>query len=130
MIKKQNQLFASVPRRRRRGSVMLIGMLAAVAISTSVITLGYAHRRSLRRIESRRTVMLSGSETMGLHQRALAMLKNDPSFQGIMAPTTPSTSGAYVRVRSIGPGQASIEVFAYATAATPRILRVVDPNKL
>ncbi len=109
---------------------MLLCMLAAVVISTAVIALVQLHRRSRVKIESRRSVVKATSETDGLYQRVITVIRNDPTYGGTVTPATKSAAGCYAVVKPVAASQTDISIYAYATAKAPLLARQVDPTAL
>ena len=108
---------------------MLLCMLAAVIVSSSTIALVHLHRRSVLRMEARRSVIESTQETSGLYERVRALIRNNSSFSGNVTAVTGSQS-AYAEVTAVTPTQTNIRIYAYSSSTLPVIDVVVDPTQL
>ncbi len=106
---------------------MLLCMLAAVVIAGAVLGLAQSHRHSSEQIRSRRAVVEATQMAQSLHQRAIAVVRNNPSFSGQITPPLKSPLGSYATVKPISKTEVLISVFSYGNAATPCLQTTFDP---
>ena len=67
---------------RRQGSVLLLCTFAAVVLSLAGIAILHSHQRQIARVDALATSTKGRLAADGLLQRAIAQIRNNPTFDG------------------------------------------------
>ncbi len=115
--------------RRRRGSAMLVCMLAAGVIALSATAILRAQQRSALRTRAVVQTAADQQVTAGLAHCAIARLRTDPAFTGTVSD---ADFGNQVRatLTPATPPEVLISVWLHPTAVQPAYTVQVDPTKL
>ena len=116
--------------RRRRGSALLVCTLAAVVVSMAAIAIIRSGRQAVARVEALRASATARHVADGLTQRAIALLRADPTRSGDVADPNAPLPAARCQLLRLSPKATQIRVFLYAGSTIPAIDLVVDPSKL
>ncbi|MEM9585634.1 MAG: hypothetical protein AAGA03_00010 [Planctomycetota bacterium] len=104
--------------------------LAAAVLSMACIAIARGSRYQSQRITSLRTSTQARQVADGLAQRAIVLLRENPSLTGQVIDTNAGIDGAYANLQAISATQTDVQIFLYATSTQPAKTVSVDPTAL
>ena len=116
--------------RCRTGSMLLLGTLAAFVLSLGSLAIIKSHSRRIAMTNAETASAQSRLTSVGLLQRSVALLQNDPLYQGTVIDRGAAIAEAYAEVSSISPTSTRIDIFLYRRAPVPAATKTVDPTSL
>ena len=113
-------------RKRRKGSALLLCTLVTAVLSMSAIAILRSSQLAITRVESTRNSVAARHAADGFVQRAVSILKSNPTYTGKFAHKESGFPNAFCETASVGTTQVAIRVYLYDTAKVPVIERVID----
>lgn len=116
--------------RNRRGSALLICTLAAAVLSMATIAILRSQQHAVRRVDAARASLSAKMTADGLMQRAVALLRTDPSLATTFNDRRFRNSPAFVVVQPLSVDESRVSVYLYAGSTVPAVSRVINVGGL
>lgn len=116
--------------RSRRGSALLICTLAAAVLSMATVAILRSQQHAVRRVDAARASLSAKMTADGLMQRAVAMLRANPTLATTFNDQRFRNSPAFVVVQPLSIDTSRVSVFLYAGSTVPAASRVINVTSL
>ena len=114
----------------RNGSMLLLCMLAATTLSLAGLAILQCHSRNLATTKSIESSVRARMTKDALMQRAIAVLRADPTTKDEFADKELDLPDAYCQIVPVSKTQSQVSIYLYENAKVPALLRIIDTEKL